>query len=100
VTTMAIKVKLIGVLKGLAGRPEIRITPNKRALTVSDAISELCRKIPAEDFERAIIDPISKTIGPNVIVLVNEKDISVLRGLDTVIGSNDAITLVPVSHGG
>jgi len=97
---MTIKVKLIGVLKGIAGKPEMRITPNKRALTVSDAISELCRKIPGEDFERAVIDPISKTIGPNVIVLVNEKDISVLRGLDTVIGSNDEITLVPVSHGG
>ena len=99
-TAMTIKMELIGTLKGLAGRSEIRITPKKRALTVSEAISELCRKIPGKDFERAIIDPISKTIGPNVIVLVNEKDISVLQGLDTMIGSNDAITLVPVSHGG
>jgi len=97
---MAIKVRLIGTLKGLAGKPEIYIKPKKRILTVSEAISELCRKIPSRDFERAIIDPISKTIGPNVIVLVNEKDISVLKGLDTLIESNDAVTLVPVSHGG
>jgi len=97
---VAIKVSLIGVLKGLAGKQEIHIKPKKRTLTVPEAISELCRMIPGRDFERAIIDPISKTIGPNVIVLVNGKDISVLKGLGTLIESNDAITLVPVSHGG
>ena len=97
---MAIKVMLIGVLRGLAGKQEIHIKPKKRILTLPEAISELCRKIPSREFERAVIDPVSKTIGPNVIVLVNGKDISVLKGLGTLIESNDAITLVPVSHGG
>lgn len=98
--TLTIKVRLIGGLKGLAGKPEIYLTPKKRALTVSEAILELCRKVSSRDFERAVVDPRSKTVGSNVIVLVNDKDISVLQGLETLIRSNDAVTLVPVSHGG
>jgi len=99
-STLTIKVRLIGGLKGLAGKPEIYLTPKKRALTVSEAISELCHKISSTDFERAVVDPQSKTVGPNVIVLVNDKDISTLQGLETPIRSNDAVTLIPVSHGG
>jgi len=97
---MEFKVRLVGGLKGLEGRPEISLKPKKRRLTVSEAISELCRKVSNRDFERAVIDPVSKTVGPNVIILVNDKDISVLKGLKTLIRSNDTVTLVPVSHGG
>ena len=97
---MAIKVRLVGVLEGLAGKPEIHMKPKKSRLTVSEAISELCRSIHSRELERAIIDPISRTVASNVIVLVNDKDISVLKGLDTKVESNDTVTLIPVSHGG
>jgi len=97
---MEIKVRLTGGLKGLVGEPVIFLKPKKRSLTVTEAISELCRKVSSRDFERAVIDPVSKTVGPNVIVLVNDKDISVLKGLKTLIRSNDTVALVPVSHGG
>ena len=97
---LTIKVRLIGGLKGLAGKPEIYLTPKRRALTVSEAILELCCKVSNTDFERAVVDPRSKNVGPNVIVLVNDRDISVLQGSGTLIRSNDAITLIPVSHGG
>jgi len=97
---LAIKVRLIGVLKGLAGKSEIYLEPSRRALTVSEAILELCRKVASTEFERAVIDPSSKTIGPNIMFLVNDRDISVLQGLETPITSSDAVTLVPVSHGG
>jgi len=97
---LAINVRLIGWLKGLAGMEETCLKPKRKKLTVSEVVSELCRKVSSRDFERAVIDPISKTVGPNIIVLVNDKDISVLKGLETPIRSNDAVTLVPVSHGG
>jgi len=97
---LTIKVRLIGGLKGLAGKPEIYLTPKRRALTVSEAILELCCKVSSPDFERVMVDPRSKTVGPNVIVLVNNKDISVLQGSETLIRGNDAVTLIPVSHGG
>ena len=62
-----------------------------RAGRYADAIPE---------FEQAIIDPNSKTVGPHIIVLVNDRDTSVLQGLQTRIRSNDEITLIPVAHGG
>lgn len=91
---------LVGGLKGLAGRSEIQLEPHRRTMSVSEAILELCRRVANSDFERVVIDPLSKTVGPNVIVLVNNRDISVLRGLKTQISSDDTITLIPVSHGG
>lgn len=97
---MTIKVRLIGVLQGLAGRSEIRVKPGKRRLTVSEAVLQLCSSTANRELERAIIDPVSRTVGSNVIVLVNDKDISVLKGPDTLIKDSDTITLVPVSHGG
>jgi len=100
VDKLTIKVRLIGGLKSLAGKPEIYLTPKRTALTVSEAILELCHKVSSTDFERVVVDPKSRTVGPNVIVLVNNKDVSVLQGSETLIRSNDAITLVPVSHGG
>ncbi len=100
IDTLTIKVRLIGGLKGLAGKREILLRPKKKGLTVSEAILEICRKASNRDFERAVVDPRSNTVGPNVIVLVNDKDISVLQGPETLIRSNDTVTLVPVSHGG
>jgi len=97
---LTIKVRLIGGLKSLAGKPEIYLAPRKGALTVSEAILELCRKVSRTDFERALVDPRSKTVGPNVVALVNDKHISVLQGSETLIRGNDVVTLVPVSHGG
>jgi len=98
--TLTINVRLIGGLRGLAGKPEIHLRLKRKGLTVSEAIIELCRKASNKDLERAVVDPTSKTVGPNVIVLVNDKDISVLQGRETLIRNNDTVTLVPVSHGG
>lgn len=98
--TLTIKVRFIGVLRRLAGKQEIELRPEKGPLTVSEVIWELCRRVSNTDFERAVVDPRSKTVGLSVIVLVNDKDISVLQGPETPIRSNDVVTLVPVSHGG
>jgi len=97
---LAIKVKLIGGLRGLAGKSEIGLKPTRTTLTVSEVVSRLCRKVASKRFEQAMIDSSSETIGPNIVVLVNDKDISVLQGLRTQIGRNDTVTLIPVAHGG
>jgi len=97
---LAIKVNLIGGLRALAGRSQIRLEFKKTGMTVSETIFELCRKIARKEFERALIDPAANGVGSNVIVLVNNREISALEGSKTQIRHNDAITLVPVAHGG
>jgi len=97
---LRVKVKLIGALKMFAEKPEIHLEVGRRKLTVSEVVSKLCQKVTKRGFERAVIDPASRTIGPHIIVLVNGREISVLQGLNTKVKSKDVVTLVPVAHGG
>lgn len=96
---MAIKVKLIGSLAKLAGKTEIHIKATK-SMALSEATRKICMEIQAPEFEKALMDPNSKTVGPHIIVLINDRDTSVLQGLETRIKSNDEITLIPITHGG
>jgi molybdopterin converting factor small subunit len=96
---LVIKVKLIGALTRLAGTSEVSIQ-DKRSITVTETIEKLCHRIANTEFKRAIIDPDSGKIGPHIIVLINDRDISALQGLETKLRSHDVLTLIPVSHGG
>jgi molybdopterin converting factor small subunit len=97
---LVIKVKLIGALTRLAGISEVKIQDERRSFTVTETIRKLCRRVANTEFERAIIDPNSGKIGPHIIVLVNNREINVLQGLETKIRNHDVLTLVPVAHGG
>jgi len=96
---LVVKVRLVGALKRLAGKPEIHIA-TCGSLTVTETIRMLCRKVASAEFERAVVDPDSKAVGPHIIVLVNDRDVSVLQGSRTEIGKSDVLTLVPITHGG
>jgi len=100
VARLVVKVKLIGALKKLAESSEVHLETRKGTLTLSEVIRRLCDRVSRPEFTQAIIDPCSGTVGPHIIILVNDRDISVLQGPKTEIGSNDAVTLVPVTHGG
>ncbi len=47
-----------------------------------------------------LIDPELEDPRPNMLILVNGKEISVLNGLRTDIKNGDEIVLIPVVHGG
>jgi molybdopterin converting factor small subunit len=97
---LVIKVKLIGALTRLSGRSEVSIQDERRDYTVTETIQKLCRRVSSTEFEQAIIDPHSGRIGPHIIVLINDRDISALQGLETRIRNHDVLTLIPVAHGG
>ena len=66
---------------------------------VGDVIAKLADTLPLA-FRRAVFDPELGDPRPNVIVLLNKKEIGVLDGLDTKVCDGDKLVLVPVSHGG
>jgi molybdopterin converting factor small subunit len=47
-----------------------------------------------------LIDPELNDPRPNALILVNGKEISVLKGLETTVKEGDQIILIPISHGG
>jgi MoaD family protein len=94
---MVITVKFIGAFRGLSGKSKLSIRA-KDAAPLSEIIKQIVEEQPK--IKRALIDPELEDPRPNTLILVNGKEISVLKGLDTMIENGDEVILVPVVHGG
>jgi molybdopterin converting factor small subunit len=66
--------------------------------SVRDAIWELANTF--QKFSEATIDPELNDPRPNLLILLNGAEISVLDGLKTKIQNGDRLVLIPVTHGG
>jgi len=51
-------------------------------------------------FKRTLIDPDLENPRPNTLILVNEKEVSVLNGLETMLKDGDEVVFIPVLHAG
>jgi len=94
---MTVNVRFIGSLRNAAGKSGITLQ-FKQAISLSEAIDRIIEKLP--QLKRALIDPELCDPRPNTLILVNEKDISVLDGLNTMLRNGDEVVFVPVLHGG
>lgn len=93
---MAVIFKFVGAFRGLFGKETYTIRED--ALTLREAIFKIVGK--EEKLRRVLIDPELEDPRPNALILVNGKEISVLKGLDTVLMDGDEVVLIPVVHGG
>jgi molybdopterin synthase sulfur carrier subunit len=93
-----VKVRLLGVLRGLSGKGWVPVE-SWEPTTIIKVIQKLTETFPPE-FKRVLMDPELEDPRPNALILVNGREISVLRGLETEVNDGDEIVLVPISHGG
>ena len=93
-----IKVRLLGVFRGLSGKSWVPMEL-EGPTTVRKLFQKLTEAFSPE-FKRILIDPELEDPRPNALILVNGKEISVSKGLETEVDDGDEIVLVPVSHGG
>jgi len=93
-----VKVRLLGVFRGLSGRGQLPIELEKPAV-VREVVQKLVESFPPE-FNRVLIDPELNDPRPNALIFVNGKEVGVLEGLETEVKEGDEIVLIPVSHGG
>jgi molybdopterin synthase sulfur carrier subunit len=94
---MAITVKFIGVFRSISGKGRLTIK-FKGAIPLKNAIEEIVEELPK--LELVLIDPELKDPRPNTLILVNGKEINVLKGLETMVDDGDEVVFVPVVHGG
>ena len=94
---MAIKIKFIGSLRNLSGKKQLSL-PFKEGTLVKNLISKICQEIP--EFKTAFSDSELNNSRFNTLILINGKEISVLKGYDTQLSDDDEIVFVPVVHGG
>jgi len=93
-----VKVKLLGVFRGLSGRSQLSIEVDEPAV-IRKLVEKLAESFSPE-FKRTLVDPELDDSRPNTLILVNGREISVLDGLATEICDGDEVVLIPVSHGG
>jgi molybdopterin synthase sulfur carrier subunit len=94
---MRIKVRLIGVLKRACRKDEFQVDLDE-GLSLRDVILKLIEN--ERVLENLILDPELKDPRPNTIILINGREMNVLKGLETEIKNGDEITIIPVIHGG
>ncbi|MFQ6067971.1 MAG: MoaD/ThiS family protein [Candidatus Bathyarchaeia archaeon] len=96
--TVIVEVELVGVLRELAEKNIVSLEFDN-VVAVKDVILELVNSFSSE-FKQALIDPELNAPQPNVLILLNKREIGVLDGLETRIQNGDKLVLIPVSHGG
>jgi molybdopterin synthase sulfur carrier subunit len=94
---MAVTVKFIGALRHVSGAGELALNC-KDNVSIRELMREITEEVPA--LTRSLIDQQLEEPTPNVLILVNGREISVLNGLETNLQDGDEVVLVPVVHGG
>jgi len=94
---LIINVRLLGVFRALAGKDQLML--KLECATIRDVVQVLAESLPKE--ARAMLsDPELNDLCPNALVLLNGREISVLKGPETAISDGDEVMFIPVAHGG
>jgi len=94
---MSVEIKLFGIFQEAfrSGEASLKVeTPRN----LREVVMEITNSSP--ELRRVLIDPELLDPRPNAVILVNGKEISVLKGLETEIKGGDKIVFIPVTHGG
>jgi molybdopterin synthase sulfur carrier subunit len=94
---MAVTVNFIGIFRTISGKSKLTIKIEK-AIPLREAIEKIVEEKP--NLKRVLIDPELEDPRPNALILVNGREISVLKGLETLLKDGDEVVFVPVIHGG
>ena len=94
---MNVTIRFFGVFRSITGKNKVAIE-FKDTIRLKEVIKEIAEGMPR--LERALVDPDLKDPRPNMLILVNGKEISVLNGLETMLKDGDEIVFIPVLHAG
>jgi len=94
---LSITVRFVGSLRNIIGKSKITLNIDEK-ITLKELIGLIVEEFPQA--KRTLIDPELEDPRPNALIIVNDREISVLNGLETVLKDGDKVVFVPVSHGG
>lgn len=95
--TLKVTVKFVGVLHEVFKKKQTHLKFGQPP-TVKEIVEELART--SAEARRRMLDAESNQIHPALLILVNGKEISALRGSETRVKKEDEVVLISVSHGG
>ncbi len=94
-----VRVKLIGSFVSYAQTDDIELMTTQQ-VTILELIQMMRHDKAGEKLVRMILDPELNDPRPNTIILINGTEIGALDGVDTLVGIDDVVTMLPVTHGG
>jgi molybdopterin converting factor small subunit len=93
-----VEVRFLGIFQRLSGKKRLKLKLEEPA-TVRGVIMKLKETFSSE-FKQALLDSELVDPRPGSLILVGGKEISVLQGLDSVVGDAEEVVLIPMVHGG
>jgi molybdopterin converting factor small subunit len=97
--SITVTVKFIGSLRHVTGKSTIIIICSTNYSVKELIINKIVLDMP--DIKTHIIrQQADGTIKSAALILVNDREINVLNGLDTLLANKDEVVFIPVSHGG
>lgn len=91
-------VRFLGTFQKVSGKKSINLT-FEDPLTVKDVVNKLTEIFPNK-FKEILLDSHLNYFQPNSLVIINGKEISALRGIETEVQDSSEIVFVPMIHGG
>ena len=94
---MVLTIKFIGALRHVSDKPQLTVN-YEDGMSLKQLMAKILHDAPR--LERMFSDQQPDDSRFNALILVNGREISVLRGLETELNDGDEIVFVPVVHGG
>ncbi len=94
---MIITVKFVGALRHASNKDKM-VLECRHNISLMDLINETT--LAAPDLRCNLLDEQLMPPKPNSLILINGREISVLKGLETTLNDSDEVVFVPVVHGG
>jgi molybdopterin converting factor small subunit len=94
---MTVNVKFVGSFRGVSGKRTL-VLKLKGSTSLKSLVKRVVGQLPR--LKSALVNPESGEPRRNMLVLVNGREIGVLKGFETTVGDGDEVVFVPVMHGG
>jgi molybdopterin converting factor small subunit len=91
---MKIKIDFIGIVNGKSAEKIQEFDEGTDILTLLHELVQLYR-----GSNHHLLSSVQR-LRSSTLILVNQKEISVLEGLETRLHDRDKVTIVPITHGG
>ncbi len=93
-----IRLRFLSTMRHIVGENEKVIEISKEA-TVGDLL-RLILTTYSKRITTFLFEEDNKSVRNDILILINDVDMNVLEGIDTVLSEEDEVTLMPIAHGG
>jgi molybdopterin converting factor small subunit len=95
--TSEVTVRFVGVLHEVFKKKQTKLKFGQ-----SPTVKEIIEKLGgiSSEAKRRMLDPESNQINPALLILINGREVSALKGPETLVEKEDEFVLISVSHGG